>query len=102
LLVEPLGEVAASAAADARGFWGNLGQLLRDPEVATFFALCLVMGMGHGVLGSYLFIFLARLGERGGGGANPRHYCCLAVLCLTQPHSAVDTTCVPSGHGRRL
>lgn len=33
-------------------------------QVSCFFLLCLLLGFGHGVLGSFLFMYIADLGER--------------------------------------
>lgn len=57
-----MGEEEA-AAARSRGVLGGVATLLSDPEVATFFLLCMLMGVGHGVLGSYLFLYLKHLGK---------------------------------------
>ncbi|GAB4822224.1 hypothetical protein N2152v2_009270 [Parachlorella kessleri] len=60
--LEPLPSAESPTAAASHGFLANLGRLLGDAEVVTFFALCLLMGLGHGVVGNYLFMYLARLG----------------------------------------
>jgi hypothetical protein len=71
-------EAAAAKAAEAEaeagveeaaplGFWAALKRLLRDPQVSIFFFLTTLLGFGHGIVGSFLFMHLAQLGEDGGG-----------------------------------
>ncbi|KAL6785443.1 hypothetical protein ACKKBF_B00270 [Auxenochlorella protothecoides x Auxenochlorella symbiontica] len=40
----------------------SISLLLRDPEVVFFFVLTTVMGLGHGLIGSYLFMFIKHTG----------------------------------------
>lgn len=68
MLIEPGPEAGTARAAGTaqpppQGLWSGLHRLLGDPEVATFFVLATLMGFGHGVLGSFLFMFLVQLGE---------------------------------------
>ncbi|EFN59197.1 hypothetical protein CHLNCDRAFT_50056 [Chlorella variabilis] len=57
------GEAAAGGVKEAPlGFGAALKRLLGDPQVATFFWLCTVLGFGHGMVGGFLFMYLAQLG----------------------------------------
>lgn len=54
-----LGEQAAER---PLGFGAALKRLLSNPEVDAFFAITAILGFGHGIIGSFLFMFLAEQG----------------------------------------
>lgn len=61
----PLTE-SLEASQEEAGFGAGLALLLRDPGVLAFFLLATLLGFGHGIIGTFLFMYLKHLG--GGEG----------------------------------
>lgn len=47
---------------DGGTVFSRLSVLLRDPSILAFFAIATLLGFGHGLIGTYLFMYLKHLG----------------------------------------
>jgi hypothetical protein len=53
---------ADSASSQSHSIWSRLVILFHDPSILSFFTIATLLGFGHGVIGTFLFMYLKQLG----------------------------------------
>lgn len=62
-LLLPSGTATTTAAAPAsHSIWSRLVILFHDPSILSFFTIATLLGFGHGIIGTFLFMYLKHLG----------------------------------------
>lgn len=61
-LLLPASGTSPAESASSHSIWSRLAILFHDPSILSFFTIATLLGFGHGIIGTFLFMYLKNLG----------------------------------------